>query len=342
MLKKKSTKIEMNIFVIMPFRHTPMRNKSQLTAFFDDQIKKTIEQGRFKFKYNVRRSDETFNITEQIIKDIYDADIVICDLSGKDSNPNVMYELGIRLALTNRPVILIREAHAENKTIFDISGFYVHSYDPLNYKALITHLKSKLKKIEDGSEEYVSPVLKIVKEEIPLLEKLSFSRAKGLLLIMRQSIEQVRRLFIHRLNEHAQKFESKLVFGSQFDKVHLKFEEQYDEFTKIDWKTFHWAFSSQPTIDAYLANQYLDNILHPIIVDPFSMFVISYHAHYLGTDVLSHEWNYTYIHVYLIETEIFCKMIDRVRSALQPLSEDSIWSISKDINLLQEDSNLIA
>jgi hypothetical protein len=42
------TKESRVIFVIMPFTQTPTRNKIQLTAFFEDQIKSPIENGAFK------------------------------------------------------------------------------------------------------------------------------------------------------------------------------------------------------------------------------------------------------------------------------------------------------
>lgn len=171
MAKKKITtkeKKEKTVFVIMPFTRTNSRNKEQLTAFFENNIKSSIEKGKFSNRYIVSRSDNTFNITEKIIKDLYNADIVICDLSGPEANPNVMYELGIRLASSDKPVILIREAHPENRHIFDVGGFFAEPYDAYNYSTITKHLKTKIKSFEDGSEVYLSPVLKILEEEEPL------------------------------------------------------------------------------------------------------------------------------------------------------------------------------
>lgn len=158
----QAAKPEKIIFVIMPFTETPTRNKEQLTSFFDDIIKKPIESEEFRNKYKVRRSDETFNITEQIIKDLFAADIVIADLSGRQPNPNVMYELGVRLAFSHKPVILMRENHAENRNVFDITGFYAHPYDPFRYVELSRHLIEKIRRFETGEEVYESPVLKAI------------------------------------------------------------------------------------------------------------------------------------------------------------------------------------
>src|SRR5437667_2407704 len=118
------------VFVIMPFVEGGTRNEAQLTAFFQNNLKRPIEQADLKSRYEVYRSGQAFDITTEIIRDVCRADIVIADLSGADPNPNVMYELGVRLAISERPVILIREQNLANKKIFDIYGFYAHPYDP--------------------------------------------------------------------------------------------------------------------------------------------------------------------------------------------------------------------
>src|SRR5947209_3447766 len=141
------------VFVIMPFRETPTRTKDDLTAYFEKNLKERIENCRsLPARYIVKRSDDTFNITEQIIQDLYSADIVICDLSGYDANPNVMYELGVRLGVSNKPVILVREQSNKNKQIFDIGGFYIHEYSPHRYSELEDHILDKLRRFVYGEE----------------------------------------------------------------------------------------------------------------------------------------------------------------------------------------------
>lgn len=154
------------VFVIMPFVKSPTRNKEQLTSFFLHQIKAPIEAAVLQHRYRVIRSDESFDITEKIIRDLYHADIVIADLSGEFPNPNVMYELGVRLALSTKPVILIREVNPDNKSIFDVSTYYVHSYDPFNYRPLEEHLVAKLGRFEAGEEVYESPVRRVLRAEL--------------------------------------------------------------------------------------------------------------------------------------------------------------------------------
>lgn len=49
-------------------------------------------------------------IHKRIIHNIYDSDIVICDISGK--NPNVLFELGMRLTF-DKPTIIIKDDHTD-------------------------------------------------------------------------------------------------------------------------------------------------------------------------------------------------------------------------------------
>ena len=54
----------------------------------------------------VSNSNESGIIQNFIIQNLYSNEIVVCDVSGK--NPNVMFELGIRLAF-DKPTIIIKD-----------------------------------------------------------------------------------------------------------------------------------------------------------------------------------------------------------------------------------------
>jgi hypothetical protein len=58
-------------------------------------LDRAIEAAGFKPKM-VSESEEIRVIQESIVQNLYDNDIVVVDVSGK--NPNVMFELGLRLA----------------------------------------------------------------------------------------------------------------------------------------------------------------------------------------------------------------------------------------------------
>src|SRR4051794_24255330 len=70
-----------------------------------DILKTAIKSAGFRPDL-VSRSDEVTIIHKTIITNLYDNPIVVCDVSGK--NPNVMFELGIRLAF-DKPTIIIKD-----------------------------------------------------------------------------------------------------------------------------------------------------------------------------------------------------------------------------------------
>lgn len=109
----------------------------------------------------VSDGDEVGIIQERIVQNLYDRPIVVCDVSCK--NPNVMFELGLRLAF-DMPTIILKDDNT-NYT-FDINVVEHIGYPrDLNYwsiqafkELLAKKVKATLqKKIED--DEY-SPFLK--------------------------------------------------------------------------------------------------------------------------------------------------------------------------------------
>ena len=87
----------------------------------------------------VSTSYESHIIHNTIVDNLYKSEIVVCDLSA--NNPNVMFELGIRLAF-GKPVILIKDS--STKFIFD-TGIIDHiEYDrDLRYNH-VTTIQEKL------------------------------------------------------------------------------------------------------------------------------------------------------------------------------------------------------
>lgn len=331
------------VFVIMPFVQTPTRNKDQLTAYFEDQVKRPIENGEFKFKYSVQRSDNTFNITEKIITDLFHADIVICDLSGIEANPNVMYELGIRLAFSNKPVILVREGHKDNKTIFDVSGFYTHPYDPLNYHDLIDHLAEKLKALENAKEIYHSPVLNIIKQATPLIQQISILRAMQLLDAMDASIHMMAWLFSVRLVSYISETNKKIKTPEAirgFRETLDLLEENREEINAIDWSDFHWSFGSQPAVDYYLSNLYLHGLIPEETEIHFTAFLIAYHAHFVGTTYYQGQWSSGSVWQFLGETAILQEVIKGLKIILNVHEPDPKGEVLKQFRALLESTRL--
>jgi nucleoside 2-deoxyribosyltransferase len=65
----------------------------------------TIESPKFTTAL-VSESDDVGVIHKRIVQGVYQADIVVCDVSGK--NPNVLFELGMRLAF-DKPTVIIKD-----------------------------------------------------------------------------------------------------------------------------------------------------------------------------------------------------------------------------------------
>jgi hypothetical protein len=70
-----------------------------------DILTEAVESAGF-FPNLVSNADEVGIIHKRIIQNLYDNPVVVCDVSGK--NPNVMFELGMRLAF-DKPTIIIKD-----------------------------------------------------------------------------------------------------------------------------------------------------------------------------------------------------------------------------------------
>ncbi|CAN7413133.1 hypothetical protein LJR277_002517 [Pseudomonas sp. LjRoot277] len=91
----------------------------------------------------VSEQDDVGVIQKRIVQNIYSSDIVVCDVSCK--NPNVMFELGMRLAF-DKPTILIKD----DKTDFSFdTGVIEHLVYPrdLRFSRIVSFKKSLAEKL---------------------------------------------------------------------------------------------------------------------------------------------------------------------------------------------------
>lgn len=135
------------VFVIMPFSD----------EFFEsyEMIKQQFEDG-FEFSH-AGEEDNQQNILADIVPPIYNADIVLADLTGL--NPNVMYELGIAHSLNKKTVVITRDDLG--KLPFDLKQYRAKGYS-VHYKQffeLITYLKKQFTGAIDGSVVFSNPVM---------------------------------------------------------------------------------------------------------------------------------------------------------------------------------------
>ncbi|MGE7841422.1 hypothetical protein ACQKNX_11565 [Lysinibacillus sp. NPDC093712] len=132
---------KLKVGLIMPISHT----EGYPVGHWGD-VRKIIEEALSEFEdYKVEVSmvseaEDSTLIQKTIIQRIYSDDIVIVDVSSK--NPNVMFELGVRLAF-DRPFILLKDDSTDY--VFDISSIYRINYPrDLRYKDIVD-MKNQLK-----------------------------------------------------------------------------------------------------------------------------------------------------------------------------------------------------
>ena len=114
-----------------------------------------------EFSSNLVSDDEAIGlIHERIVTNIYNSEIIVCDVSSK--NPNVMFELGLRLAF-DKPVIIIKD----DKTSYSFdTGVIEHISYPssLRFGEIVAFKKELARKIEatykKSIQENFSPFLK--------------------------------------------------------------------------------------------------------------------------------------------------------------------------------------
>lgn len=133
------------VFVITPF------NEDFLALY--DELKGIFEE-KFDFT-NAGDLDNQQNILQDIIEGIYQADVIIADLTGL--NANVFYELGLAHAM-NKKVIIITQDLGELP--FDIKSYRANEYSMQFNKLaqLVEELKKLLIGAIDGNIKYGNPV----------------------------------------------------------------------------------------------------------------------------------------------------------------------------------------
>jgi len=136
--RKKSDKT-LVAFVIMPFKE---KEEKRSTGFFREVLESLItpsgvEAGFLVQTANIQGSDV---IQSTIVNQLINADLVVADLT--DHNPNVLFELGIRMA-TEKPVAIIKSS--DTGKIFDVDNMLrVYEYNANLWKSTIEQDQPKI------------------------------------------------------------------------------------------------------------------------------------------------------------------------------------------------------
>ena len=140
-------------FVIMPFSRT----KSVTSKKKWDEIYKDLFIPAWKeFDFECERTNvPRGSITKDIIEKLFSADIVFADLT--DSNPNVMYELGVRHSF-KKPSMMVKLKDC--RIPFDVNDYKVHDYEigPSGLRKLKKIIESVVKDLEKNPERRDNPV----------------------------------------------------------------------------------------------------------------------------------------------------------------------------------------
>ena len=123
---RRTKKDSARIFVAIPFSE---KNEERTAGFFKEVltslITPAIEEAGFEaYTANIKGSDI---IHSTIINELIDADMVVADLT--DHNPNVLFELGVRMAL-DKPVVIIKAKGTGS--VFDVDNLIrYYEYNPV-------------------------------------------------------------------------------------------------------------------------------------------------------------------------------------------------------------------
>ncbi|HWH59780.1 MAG TPA: hypothetical protein VN682_19275 [Terriglobales bacterium] len=122
---KGAAKGTLKAFIIMPFTE---RRPDRPPGFFSEVLRSLLTPAGIAAGFVVETANRQGSdvIQSTIINELMEADLVIADLT--DHNPNVLFELGVRMA-EDKPVALIKAS--DTGRIFDIDNMLrVYEYSP--------------------------------------------------------------------------------------------------------------------------------------------------------------------------------------------------------------------
>jgi hypothetical protein len=133
-------------FVIMPFVE---RDAKHSAGFFAEVLRSIVTPAAKASNFTVKTANRQGSdlIQSTIINDLMDADLVIADLT--EHNPNVLFELGMRMA-EDKPVVLIK---AEGTgPLFDVDNMLrVFEYNPNLWQTTVEKDMPNLRNFSKGA-----------------------------------------------------------------------------------------------------------------------------------------------------------------------------------------------
>ena len=189
-----TSKNEKTCFAIMPIADHPDYPQGHFTRVYNHLIKPACERAGYK----VIRADDakaSHMIMFDILKNIVECDMAICDLSSK--NANVFYELGLRQAF-NKKTILITDSITN--TPFDITGFrYVKYSESLRVDTVmsdILEISAMLQETESASEDDINSIVNLLKIQPAHINKVQLNEQESVLYeLVKNLVSKVSKLY---------------------------------------------------------------------------------------------------------------------------------------------------
>lgn len=149
-MSNEKKEIELTCGIVMPISAIDGCNENHWNDVLEIISDAVCDAG---FEANlVSNADEVGVIHKRIVQNLYENPIVVCDISGK--NPNVMFELGLRLAF-DKPTIIVKDDKTPYS--FDTSAIEHIEYPRDLRFNRIQDFKSKLsEKIKHTYAKYLS------------------------------------------------------------------------------------------------------------------------------------------------------------------------------------------
>jgi hypothetical protein len=256
-------------------------------------ISESIEEAGFHAKL-VSYTDEATVIQKTIIQNLYENPIVVCDVSGK--NPNVMFELGMRLAF-DKPTIIIKDyqtsysfdtspiEHLEyprdlrfskivvfKKDLKDkIKATYKRSNEDPNYTAFLKHFgkitAAKLDSTELSKEDFIITELQELKKIMIRQELTKTKRTPSAVTLRKSTTSNGPGKIIDTEMEMRRRIHEQLLYSSQNMALGDLTSENFKEwvYTQIvSSKSFGEYFTNQAEISATfnrIFSEYIDRFL---------------------------------------------------------------------------------
>ena len=166
-------------FAIMPIADHPDYSANHFTRVYNHLIIPACE----KAGYKVIRADDakaSHMIMFDILKNIVECDMAICDLSSK--NANVFYELGLRQAFNKKTILITDDL---TSTPFDITGFrYVKYSSSLRIDTVssgINEIASMLKETDEADDSDINSIVNLLRIQPAKLNKIELNEHESVL-----------------------------------------------------------------------------------------------------------------------------------------------------------------